>query len=98
MAFPQGVEFIPWMMAGSKDLGKATANAMSRRNLAVWQYHGICGCGRNLDEAFGRIDVAEKAAEIYLQVQAAGGIQQTLSDEQLLAIALNFNCPFDKSF
>lgn len=98
VAFPQGVEFIPWMMAGSKDLGKATANAMSRRNLAVWQYHGICGCGRNLDEAFGRIDVAEKAAEIYLQVQAAGGIQQTLSDEQLLAIALNFNCPFDKSF
>lgn len=96
VVFPQGVEFIPWVMAGSMDLGKATADAMSRRNLAVWQYHGICGCGRNLDEAFGRIDVAEKAAEICLRVMAAGGAKQTLSDEQLKAIAANFNCSIDE--
>jgi rhamnulose-1-phosphate aldolase len=95
VVFPQGVEFIPWVMAGSMDLGKATADAMSRRNLAVWQYHGICGCGRNLDEAFGRIDVAEKAAEICLRVMAAGGAKQTLSDEQLKAIAANFGCAVD---
>jgi len=30
-------------------------------------------------------------------VRAVGGFQQTLSDEQLLAIALNFNCPVDQS-
>lgn len=98
VAFPEGVEFLPWMMSGSMDIAKATAEAMGRRNLAVWQYHGICSGGYDLDEAFGRIEVVEKAAEIYLQVQAAGGVQQTLSDEQLLAIALNFNCSFDKSF
>jgi rhamnulose-1-phosphate aldolase len=96
VVFPQGVEFIPWVMAGSMDLGKATADAMARRNLAMWQYHGICGCGRNLDEAFGRIDVAEKAAEICLRVMAAGGAKQTLSDEQLKAIAANFNCAVDE--
>jgi rhamnulose-1-phosphate aldolase len=76
-------------------LGIATAEAMSRRNLAVWQYHGICGSGRNLDEAFGRIDVAEKAADICLRVMAAGGAKQTLTDEQLRAIAANFNCAVD---
>lgn len=97
VVFPQGVEFLPWVMAGSMDLGIATAKAMSHRNLAVWQFHGICGCGRNLDEAFGRIDVAEKAAEICLRVMAAGGAKQTLSDKQLLAIAANFNCPVDMS-
>jgi len=96
VVFPQGVEFLPWVMAGSMDLGKATADAMSRRNLAVWQFHGICGCGRNLDEAFGRIDVAEKAAEICLRVMAAGGAQQTLSDAQLRSIAANFNCAVDE--
>jgi rhamnulose-1-phosphate aldolase len=84
-------------MAGSMDLGKATAEAMSHRNLAVWQFHGICSCGRNLDEAFGRIDVAEKAAEICLRVMAAGGAKQTLSDTQLRAIAANFNCTLDES-
>jgi rhamnulose-1-phosphate aldolase len=95
VVFPQGVEFLPWVMAGSMHLGIATAEAMSRRNLAVWQYHGICGSGRNLDEAFGRIDVAEKAADICLRVMAAGGAKQTLTDEQLRAIAANFNCAVD---
>lgn len=97
VAFPEGVEFLPWMMAGSMDMAKATADAMGRRNLAVWQYHGICSGGCDLDEAFGRIEVVEKAAEIYLCVRAVGGFQQTLSEEQLLAIALNFNCPVDQS-
>ena len=98
VVFPQGVEFLPWIMAGSIDLGKATANAISRRNLVIWQFHGICGCGRNLDEAFGRIDVAEKASEICLRVMASGGAKQTLSDSQLHAIAANFKCPIDESF
>lgn len=97
VVFPQGIEFLPWVMAGSMELGKATADAMTRRNLAVWQFHGICGCGRNLDEAFGRIDVAEKAADICLRVMATGGARQTLSDAQLRAIAANFNCPLDEA-
>lgn len=96
VVFPQGIEFLPWMMAGSMELGKATALAMAQRNLAVWQFHGMCGCGRNLDEAFGRIDVAEKAADICLKVMAAGGARQTLTDGQLRAIAANFNCNTDE--
>lgn len=95
VVFPQGIEFLPWMMAGSMELGMATAEAISRRNLAVWQFHGICGCGRNLDEAFGRIDVAEKASEICLRVMGAGGAKQTLSDFQLRSIADNFKCIVD---
>ena len=97
VVFPQGVEFLPWVMAGSIDLGRATADAMAKRNLALWQFHGICGAGRNLDEAFGRIDVAEKASDICLKVMAAGGAKQSLSDEQLRAIAQNFNCNLDES-
>lgn len=97
VVFPQGIELLPWIMAGSMELGLATAEAISRRNLVIWQFHGICGCGRNLDEAFGRIDVAEKAAEICLRVMAAGGAQQSLSDAQLKAIALNFKCELDES-
>ncbi len=76
---------------------KKTGGDMARRNLSVLQFHEICGCGRNLDEAFDRIDVAEKAAEICLRIMAAGGVKQTLSDAQLRAIAVNFNCPLDES-
>jgi rhamnulose-1-phosphate aldolase len=70
--------------------------AGTRRNLVIWQFQRICGCGRNLDEAFGRIDVAEKAAEICLRVMASGGAKQTLTDAQLRAIADYFKCRIDE--
>lgn len=98
VVFPQGVRFIPWMMAGSLELGIKTAESLSRCPLAVWEHHGIVGTGRNLDEAFGRIYVAEKAAEIYIKTMAAGGIKKCLSDEQIYRIAKNFNCDIDTTF
>ena len=97
VVFPKGVEFLPWMMAGSDDLGQATAAALRQRTLVVWEQHGIVGTGRNLDEAFGRIYVAEKAAEIYLACAAAGGVKKTLTDAQLQAIAGNFMCNWEPS-
>jgi len=96
VVFPQGIEFLPWMMAGSLELGVSTAKSLLLRDLAVWQFHGICACGRNLDQAYGRIDVAEKAAEICLRVMAAGGAKQTLTETQLRAIAANFECQLDE--
>jgi rhamnulose-1-phosphate aldolase len=85
------------MMAGSNELGQATATALRQRTLVVWEQHGIVGSGRNLDEAFGRIYVAEKAAEIYLACAAAGGLKKTLTDAQLQAIAGNFKCDWEPS-
>lgn len=42
---------------------------------------GICGCARNLDEAFGRIDVADKTIKICLKIMAEGVGKQTPIDE-----------------
>jgi len=97
VVFPKGVEFLSWMMAGSNDLGQATASALRHRTLVVWEQHGIVGTGRNLDEAFGRIYVAEKAAKIYLACAAAGGVKKTLNDNQIQAIAANFKCDWEPS-
>ncbi len=97
VVFPRGVGFLPWMMAGSNELGQATAAALRNRTLVVWEQHGIVGTGRNLDEAFGRIYVAEKAAGIYLACAAAGGVKKVLTDNQLQAIADNFKCRWDQS-
>ncbi len=97
VVFPRGIEFLPWMMAGSNTLAHATADALRTRTLVVWEHHGIVGTGRNLDEAFGRIYVAEKAAEIYLACAAAGGVKKALTDDQLQAIADNFKCNWEKS-
>ena len=50
----------------------------------------MVGVGRNLDAAFGLIDMAEKAAQIWFLAMSAGGVQTRLTDAQLLAIARNF--------
>lgn len=97
VVFPKGIEFLPWMMAGSNQIGQATADALGNRTLVMWEQHGIVGTGRNLDEAFGRIYVAEKAAGIYLACAAAGGVRKSLSDDQLSMIADNFGCDWDRS-
>ena len=97
VVFPRGIEFIPWLMAGSDALGRATAQALEGRTLAVWEHHGIVGTGRNLDEAFGRIYVAEKSAAIYMSCMSAGGIRKSFSNDQLRTIAVNFKCALDES-
>ncbi len=90
VVFPEGIEFLPWMMAGSDQIAEATAKAFQLRNLVIWQYHGIFGSGKDLDEAFGLIDTAEKAAEIYIKAASAGGIKHKLPLDKLVSIAENF--------
>jgi len=97
VVFPEGVEFIPWMLPGSAELASATADALSRRRVAVWQFHGVLATGRNLDAAFGLIDTIEKAAAIYVRAVAAGGVKNKLSVDQLRSLAKRFSVQPDAS-
>ena len=54
-----------------------------------WAQHGIYGAGKDLDETFGLIETAEKAAEVYLKI-AHLPWKQTLTDDNLRAIADRF--------
>lgn len=87
VVFPEGVSIIPWMVPGSNEIGIATAAKMKETRLVVWPQHGIYGAGRDMDETFGLIETAEKAAEVYTYVQAQGGVKQTLEDENLKLLA-----------
>lgn len=87
VVFPEGVSIIPWLIPGSNEIGEATANKMKKTRLVVWPQHGIYGAGRNMDETFGLIETAEKAAKVYTYVQAQGGVKQTLEDKNLKCLA-----------
>jgi rhamnulose-1-phosphate aldolase len=89
--FPEGVEFVPWLLPGSAELAEATAHAARARRVVVWQFHGVLAAGRSLDDAFGLIDTVEKAALIYLKAMSVGGIRQKLSTVQLEALAAKFD-------
>ena len=82
VVFPDGVNVLPWMLCGTNEIGEATAEKMKTARLVVWSQHGIYGAGKNLDEAFGLIETAEKAAEIYMKIAHLPRIN-TITDGQM---------------
>ena len=82
VVFPEGVNVLPWMLCGTNEIGEATAEEMKTARLVVWSQHGIYGAGKDLDETFGLIETAEKAAEIYMKI-AHLPLVTTITDEQL---------------
>lgn len=82
VVFPEGVNVLPWMLCGTNEIGQATAEQMGTARLVVWSQHGIYGAGKDLDETFGLIETAEKAAEIYMKIAHLPRVN-TITDEQL---------------
>lgn len=94
VVFPDGVGTLPWMVPGTAEIGTETAVMIARHPLVLWQYHGVFGRGQSLDEAFGLIDTAEKSAQILVKVISMGGLRQSLTTAQLIALARRFGvCP-----
>ncbi|MBQ9564245.1 MAG: rhamnulose-1-phosphate aldolase [Synergistaceae bacterium] len=89
VVFPDGVNVLPWMLCGTNEIGEATAQKMRTSRLVVWSQHGIYGAGRDLDETFGLIETAEKAAEIYMKI-AHLPLVNTITDEQMHQLEKRF--------
>jgi rhamnulose-1-phosphate aldolase len=87
---PEGVGFAPYRCPGSSELGAATVEALRGHRLCLWEKHGCVCVGRNVVEAFDLIDIADKAAQIYLLCRSAGLEPQGLGPEQLDEIARRF--------
>ena len=90
VVFPEGVSILSWIVPGTTEIGEATAAKMKETRLVLWPQHGIYGAGKDMDEVFGLIETAEKAAEVYTYVCAQGGIKQTISAENLRLLADSF--------
>lgn len=88
--FPDGIGVLPWMLCGTDEIGIATAQKLKKSRIVVWAQHGIYASGRGLDETFGLIETAEKAAEIYLKIAHLPRLN-TINDAQLRQIAKRFN-------
>ena len=90
VVFPEGVNVLPWMLCGTNEIGEATAEKMLTARLVVWSQHGIYGAGKDLDETFGLIETAEKAAEIYMKIAHLPRIN-TITDEQMHLLEQRFH-------
>ena len=91
VVFPDGVAVLPWMVAGTVELGLASAEKMHDCRVVIWPHHGIMGAGQSMDDAFGLVETVEKAADIYMRVVSVpGGFKQKITSDQLWALADQF--------
>ena len=67
---------------------------------AVWAQHGLFASGPDFDITFGLAHTIEKSAEIYIKVLSAGQgkIRQTITDDDLRAIAHDFGVTINEKF
>lgn len=77
-----------WCCAPMKSA--ATAQEMQKHSLVLWPFHGVFGSGPTLDETFGLIDTAEKSAEVLVKIYSMGGMKQTITREELVALGKRF--------
>lgn len=68
---PEGIGYVPLVAPGSPELAKATFKSLKDHTLVVWEKHGCIAIGKDVHEAFDRIDVLAKAAGIYLSCKSA---------------------------
>lgn len=100
VVFPGGVGVVPWMVPGGADIALATSREMEKYDAAVWAHHGLFCSGPDFDLTFGLMHTIEKAAQIYHLALSAGGgkIRQTITDDNLRAIAREFGVTLNEDF
>ncbi len=97
VVFPEGVGVLPWMLCGTAEIGKATAEKMKDFRLVIWAMHGIYGAGKSLDETFGLIETVEKAAQIYMLTAHLPRLN-TIKDEDMVKLVDLFGIDYRKDF
>ncbi|MCR5650246.1 MAG: rhamnulose-1-phosphate aldolase [Lachnospiraceae bacterium] len=68
LTFPEGLGYVPFLPAGSIELGRATSEQMKEHNAVVWEHHGLFAAGVSFDETFGLFHTVEKASSILVKV------------------------------
>lgn len=99
VVFPNGVGVVEWMVPGGSDIAMATSRLMEKYEAAVWAHHGLFCSGPDFDITFGLMHTIEKAAEIFVKVLSMGkDIKQTITDDNLRAIAKEFGVTLNEEF
>jgi L-fuculose-phosphate aldolase len=68
----ENVPTVEYAMAGTEELALNVANVLLQRNAVLLANHGAVVCGKNLQDAFHKALLLEKASTIYLLAKATG--------------------------
>lgn len=90
VVFEEGVGILPWIVCGTYEIGRLTAEKLREFRFVIWTAHGVLGTGENFDDAFGLIETVEKVASIYMMASTKG-IKNYITVEQLRALVKRFS-------
>lgn len=80
---PRGISLIPYTLPGSEKLGELSAKSLMEKDVAIWAKHGAIACGKDIQDAFDYLDVANKGAVIFLKCLSSGFEPEGLTDSEL---------------
>ena len=102
VVFPTGVGVVKCMVPGSLELARASSELMITYDAVIWAQHGLFCSGPDFDTTFGLMHTIEKAAEVYRLAYTMNGCSpdfaNTITDNDLRAIARTYNLPVNESF
>jgi rhamnulose-1-phosphate aldolase len=78
--------YLPYMVPGSVELGRATAEVLRTCKAALWDKHGVVAIGETMSRALDWIEMLEKAAQIYWLAASSGQQPVGLTDQQIEAM------------
>ena len=86
---PEGIGLVPYQLPGSEKIAIQSIKALKHHKLIIWQKHGCMAVGKDVNDAFDKIDIAAKSARIYFLCKNAGYEPEGLSDVQIEKLRKN---------
>jgi rhamnulose-1-phosphate aldolase len=72
MVFPDGIGWVAHDQSGGDRLAAATVDAFKDHSVVIWEKHGCVAVGETLEDAFDRIDIVNKAAQLFFLARNRG--------------------------
>lgn len=83
MMQPKGYGFVPHVIPGTEKIASLTSRCFEKHPVVIWEKHGALAIGKTISETFDELDLAAKAAGIFLICSRSGIEPEGLSDEEV---------------
>lgn len=70
--FPEGIGLLPYIKTGTENLAVVTCKKFSKHKIVLWKKHGCVSLGKDMIDAFDKIDMISKTARILLMCLSTG--------------------------
>jgi L-fuculose-phosphate aldolase len=83
--------FVPYALMGSEMLASLVSEAVEKSDILLLENHGILTAGKNLLQAFDKLEVLENAAKMTLIIGMSGK-KKSLTESQVTELQKLFGC------